>query len=72
MRTHLRGRLRPFGAITPYPLEELYRELAFIAYHFHWPLAELLQLDHGERRRWCAEISAINEQLNGAHGDQSL
>jgi hypothetical protein len=55
--------------VTPYPQEELHRELAFIAYHFHWPLAELLQLDHGERRRWCAEISDINEQMSGSHGE---
>jgi len=25
----------------------------------------VLDLDHGERRRWVAEISRINQRLNG-------
>ena len=48
-----------------YPLEQLYEEMAFIAYHFHWPRTELMSLEHGERRRWCEEISQINLRLNG-------
>jgi hypothetical protein len=47
-----------------YPLAQLYEEMAFIAYHFHWPYAELMVLEHGERRRWCREISTINKQLD--------
>jgi len=39
--------------------------MAFIAYHFHWGPGELMQLEHVERRRWCREISRINEQLDG-------
>lgn len=39
-------------------------ELAFIAYHFHWPRAELLQLEHHERRFWAAEISRMNDRMN--------
>lgn len=49
-----------------YPVTTLYEEMAFIAHHFHWSRGELMQLDHGERRRWCREISAINRRLNGA------
>ena len=41
--------------------------MAFIAFHFHWPSAELMALEHKERRRWCQEISAINRRLDGAH-----
>lgn len=48
-----------------YPTDQLYEEMAFIAYHFHWTNAELMSLEHTERRRWCREISAINRQLNG-------
>jgi hypothetical protein len=40
--------------------------MAFIAYHFHWGRQELMQLEHAERRRWCREISRINERLDGA------
>jgi hypothetical protein len=47
-----------------YPLDELYEEMAFIAYHFHWSHQELMQLEHRQRRRWCDEISRINRGLN--------
>lgn len=49
-----------------YPVKALYEEMAFIAHHFHWPHAELMGLDHRERRRWCDEISNINRALDGA------
>jgi hypothetical protein len=47
-----------------YPLEKLYEEMAFIAYHFHWSQDELMNAEHGERRRWCEEISRINRKLS--------
>jgi len=40
--------------------------MAFIAYHFHWGVDDLLTLEHAERRRWCREISKINQALDGA------
>lgn len=43
---------------------QLYEEMAFIAFHFHWPHAELMALEHQERRRWCREISTINRRLD--------
>jgi len=48
-----------------YPVKFLYEEMAFIAFHFHWSFAELMQLEHRERRRWCLEISSINRTLDG-------
>ena len=51
--------------MTGYPLGALYEEVAFVAFHFHWPLERLLELEHPERRRWVEEISAINQRLNG-------
>ena len=30
----------------------------------HWPLEQLLALEHTERRDWAAEVSAINRRLN--------
>ena len=47
-----------------YPVRQLYEEMAFIAYHFNWSSAELMSMEHAERRRWCREISAINVKLN--------
>ncbi|WP_425434770.1 DUF6760 family protein [Nonomuraea jiangxiensis] len=46
-----------------YPLDSLYGEVAFLAYHFHWPLPDLLDLEHADRRRWVAEVSAINRRM---------
>jgi len=43
-------------------------EAAFIAYHFHWTLDEILALEHRDRRRWAEEISNINERMNEQSG----
>jgi len=48
-----------------YPQDRLYQEMAFLGYYLHWPKAELMELDHFERRRWCEEISEINKKLGG-------
>jgi hypothetical protein len=42
----------------------LREEVAFVAYHFHWGRAEIMEMEHGERRRWVAEISTINREIN--------
>lgn len=47
-----------------YPEDELYREMAFISYYFHWSSEEVTHMEHTARRRWCEEISAINKSLN--------
>jgi hypothetical protein len=39
--------------------------VAFIAYHFHWPQNELMQLEHADRRAWVARISDLNRRSNG-------
>ena len=48
-----------------HPLDHLYEEMAFLAYHLHWSYAELMEMEHAERRRWCREVSKINRKLNG-------
>ena len=50
--------------IRLYPEEELYQEMSFISYYFHWSSEDVLRLDHASRRRWCAQISRINQSLN--------
>jgi hypothetical protein len=47
-----------------YPLDQLHEEVAFVAYHFHWPRGEVLELEHAERREWVQQISAINRRMN--------
>lgn len=65
MRTSVRGGGRATGGITGYPLDRLYEEVAFIAYHFHWPHEEIIGMDHRERQKWVEEISKINRRLSG-------
>ncbi|WP_432000549.1 DUF6760 family protein [Streptomyces sioyaensis] len=48
-----------------YAIDDLYAEVAYIAHHFHWPLSEILELEHGERRRYIRQIRIINEHVTG-------
>lgn len=47
-------------------MESLYREVAYVAYHLHWELDVILEMEHRERAIWVREIAAINEQINKA------
>jgi hypothetical protein len=47
-----------------YPLSQLHEEVAFVAYHFHWPQAEIMSMEHRDRRRWVNEISGINAEIS--------
>ena len=62
---HLRPGENGRGGVIGYPLDQLHEEVAFVAYHFHWPHAEVMQLEHEDRRRWVNEISTINRRMNG-------
>lgn len=42
-----------------YASERLHEEIAYVAYHFHWSLQEILDLDHPTRQRFVHEIGAI-------------
>ena len=48
-------------------MEWLHEEVAYIAYHFHWPYDQIMHLEHQERRRWVEAIANINGRLNAAH-----
>ena len=45
-----------------YAPEQLHEEVAYIAFHFHWSLDDLLDLEHAERRRYVEQISRLNTQ----------
>lgn len=63
MSTRVRdGSDRP-GGVVGYPIERLHEEVAYIAYHFHWPLDQILALEHAERQDWVQEIAKINRRL---------
>lgn len=57
------GGARISGGVISYPSQQLYEEVAFIAYHFHWQRDDILNLDHANRQLWVAEINKINESL---------
>ena len=45
--------------------EDLLAETARLAYHLHWPLDTILDLEHPDRRRFLAEAQVL------AGGDRS-
>ena len=47
-----------------YPSDRLFEEVAYLAYYFHWPHDEILQLEHRERQQWVTEVARINRRLN--------
>ncbi|WP_165445215.1 DUF6760 family protein [Bacilliculturomica massiliensis] len=66
MRRRDRGTRKFYGrrSVSTYPAEKIYEEIAFIAYYTHWSHDEIMSLSHGDRLRWCREISKINSKLN--------
>lgn len=46
--------------------------MSFLGYYLHWSHAELMELDHKERRRWCSEVSDINKKLGGQKEQKNL
>ncbi len=46
-----------------YAADRLYEEVAYVAYHFHWPLDDILDLEHPQRLRYVREIANINTRL---------
>lgn len=47
-----------------YAANRLYEEVAYVAFHFHWSLDEILDLEHPVRRRFVEEIGRINTRLS--------
>ena len=46
-----------------YPIPKIRTEAAFIAYHLHWSLADILALPHRERLAWVTQVSDINKRI---------
>ncbi|MGC9670027.1 DUF6760 family protein [Planosporangium sp. 12N6] len=47
-----------------YAADRLYEEVAYVAYHFHWPKDEIIDLTHSERLRYVEQIARINTRIN--------
>ena len=54
-----------------YPSDQLFEEVAYLSYYFHWPHDQIMQLEHRERQRWVAEVARINQRLNEASASRS-
>lgn len=46
-----------------YAASRLYQEVAYVAYHFHWDLDRILDLEHPLRQRFVDEIGSINQRI---------
>lgn len=45
-----------------YPESALWNEIAYLAYHLHWPLDQLLDLEHPDRARMVELVAGLNER----------
>jgi hypothetical protein len=49
-----------------YGTDQLFEEVSYVAYHFHWPFDQILDLEHPVRREFVRRIGAINTAVNAA------
>lgn len=47
-----------------YAADQLYDEVAYVAYHFHWGLDAILDMEHPVRQRFVEQIASINRRMN--------
>jgi hypothetical protein len=45
-----------------YPADALWQEISYLAYHLHWSLDELLDLEHMDRVRMVRAVVRLNER----------
>ncbi|WP_239149533.1 DUF6760 family protein [Streptomyces sp. SID12501] len=48
-----------------YATGRLHEEIAYVAYHFHWSLEEILDLEHHDRRRFTEQIAVLVTRAAG-------
>jgi transcriptional antiterminator len=47
-----------------YAPDRIHEEVAYVAYHFHWGLDQIIDLEHGQRLRYVQEIARINARMS--------
>lgn len=45
-----------------YPVGALWDELSYLAFHLHWDLDTLLDLEHADRVRLVEQVAALNRR----------
>ncbi|MDT8913131.1 DUF6760 family protein [Amycolatopsis sp. PS_44_ISF1] len=53
------------GPALSRPVDRLWEEIVYIAYHLHWSFESILDLDHATRARVIAEIGALDARVYG-------
>jgi len=48
--------------VLRYPVDALWQEIAYLAYHLHWPIGDLLDLEHLDRVRMVRAVATMNER----------
>lgn len=43
-----------------YPAEALWQEVIYLAYHLHWGIDDLLDLEHHDRARLVRGVASLN------------
>jgi hypothetical protein len=47
-----------------YGAERVLEEVSYVAYHFHWSLDDILDLEHPDRQRFVEEIGRLNKRIH--------
>lgn len=45
-----------------YPIDALWDEVAYLAYHLHWDMQSLLDLEHADRVRLVSLVADLNRR----------
>ena len=54
--------VRSDAHVLRYPVDALWQEIAYLAYHLHWPIDDLLDLEHMDRVRMVRAVAGLNER----------
>ncbi len=55
--------------MTRYPESGIWEEVAYLAYHLHWPLDDLLDLSHRHRVRLIRLVAGVDGKRTTRIGD---
>ncbi|MBM9506699.1 DUF6760 family protein [Actinacidiphila acididurans] len=42
-----------------YAADRIHEEVAYLAYHLHWPLDQILDLEHADRLRYVGHVGRL-------------
>ncbi|MEV5982905.1 MULTISPECIES: DUF6760 family protein [Streptomyces] len=49
-----------------YAADRIEEEVAYLAYHFHWGMDDILDLEHADRRAYVSRTATLVEQAEAA------